>query len=81
MDNDLTWVDSVIQIATTGGFSALVWYMMVKYIPAIEERHREDRRQWRDSLEQLHAETITRMEAITDDIKAVMNRVEHFNDK
>ena len=42
---DLNWVGPVIQLVTAGGFGALVWYLIVKHIPAIDERHREERRE------------------------------------
>lgn len=44
---DLTpWIESLVQLATAGGFGALVWYLVVKHIPAIEERHQGERSEW-----------------------------------
>lgn len=41
--NNFEWVSPVVQLTTAGGFTTLVWYLMVKYIPSIEERHRTER--------------------------------------
>ncbi len=41
-----TWINGFIQIVTTGGFGALLWYMLVKHIPNIEQRHRDERKEW-----------------------------------
>lgn len=41
------WVAAVIQVATAGGFGALVWYLIVKHIPAIQAAHKEERDEWR----------------------------------
>lgn len=41
----VNWVGPIIQLVTAGGFGALVWYLVVKHIPAIEERHRLERAQ------------------------------------
>lgn len=37
---------ALIQLATNGGFAALVWYLVVKHIPNIEERHEKERDRW-----------------------------------
>lgn len=44
--NELSWAQPIVQLVTAGGFGALVWYMIVKHIPAIEERHRSEREEW-----------------------------------
>lgn len=41
--NAFDWVTPVIQLATSGGFGALVWYLITKHLPKIEERHRTER--------------------------------------
>jgi len=43
MEEKLEWVGYLTQLATAGGFGALVWYLVMKHIPAIEARHREER--------------------------------------
>ncbi|MCW4040565.1 MAG: hypothetical protein NWE83_07415 [Candidatus Bathyarchaeota archaeon] len=47
---DLTWVELIVQLATAGGFGALVWYLVVKHIPHIEERHQNERSEWLDYI-------------------------------
>ncbi len=37
------WGQAIVQLVTAGGFGALVWYLMVKYVPSIEERHLVER--------------------------------------
>lgn len=44
------WVPSIIQLITAGGFGAFAWYLVIKHIPSIEERHREERKEWRDFI-------------------------------
>lgn len=39
----MDWVQPVIQLVTAGGFGALVWYFVVKLIPSVEARHKEER--------------------------------------
>ena len=45
--NAVEWVDVIVKLVTMGGFGALVWYLVVRHIPAIEERHRSERHEWR----------------------------------
>ena len=40
---DFQWI---IQAATSGGFAALVWYLVVKHIPSITESHKKERDEW-----------------------------------
>ena len=44
------WVDTLVKLVTAGGFGALVWYLVVKHIPAIEDRHRTERTEWREYI-------------------------------
>ena len=37
------WVNTIVQLTTAGGFGALVWYLVVRHIPAIELRHKDER--------------------------------------
>jgi hypothetical protein len=41
-----SWIEPLVQLATAGGFGALVWYLVVKHIPSIEERHQSERGEW-----------------------------------
>ena len=43
---DYGWAQPLIQLATGGGFAALVWYLVVKHIPGIETRHQSERAEW-----------------------------------
>lgn len=42
------WVTPLIQLVTAGGFGAFAWYLVIKHIPTIEHRHREERNEWRE---------------------------------
>jgi hypothetical protein len=44
------WVASIIQLATAGGFGAFSWYLVIKHIPIIEERHKSERDEWKEYL-------------------------------
>lgn len=39
----MDWVAPFVQLVTAGGFGSLVWYFIVKHIPAIEARHAAER--------------------------------------
>jgi len=52
----LDWVNPVIQLATAGGFGALVWYLVLKHIPNIESRHYGERTEWREYIEKRDSE-------------------------
>lgn len=45
------WVQSIIQLVTAGGFGALVWYLIVKHIPAIDLRHQKERKEMLEYIE------------------------------
>ena len=42
----MEWVPPVIQLVTAGGFGGLVWYLVVKHIPAIHQLHAVERKEW-----------------------------------
>lgn len=42
----LDWAGPLIDLATATGFAGLVWYLVVKHIPAIELRHQTERSEW-----------------------------------
>lgn len=46
MAGQLDWAGSLIDLATATGFAGLVWYLVVKHIPAIEQRHQSERSEW-----------------------------------
>ena len=50
-DITLGWADAIIKLTTAAGFGGLVWYLVVKHIPEIEERHRREREQYREYLD------------------------------
>ena len=41
--NDVEWIKTVSTLAQTLGFGGLVWYLVVRHIPAIELRNKEER--------------------------------------
>ena len=49
---EMGWVQPIVQLATAGGFGALVWYLVVRHIPNIEQRHRDERKEWLDYIKQ-----------------------------
>lgn len=54
--SQLPWVGPIIQLATAGGFGALVWYLVVKHIPTIEDRHKDERIEWHAAQDKRDAE-------------------------
>ena len=67
---EVEWVNPVIQLVTAGGFGALVWYLVLKHIPAIERRHHGERTEWREYIEKRDSEF---QELIRDHSAAVQN--------
>lgn len=43
---DAGWAAPLIQLATATGYGGLVWYLVVKHIPLIEQRHQSERVEW-----------------------------------
>lgn len=79
------WVQPVIQLVTAGGFGALVWYMVVKHIPSIETRHKEERLEWlqyiekRDAkLESLTQSFVTLIGSVNQSMNSLEHRVEQM---
>lgn len=54
-NTQIEWVTPIINLVTSGGFGALAWYLIVKHYPAMEARHREERKEWKESLEKIIA--------------------------
>lgn len=54
--SQIDWVNSIITLATTGGFGALLWYFVVKHIPQMESRHQAERKEWLAYLEKRDSE-------------------------
>ena len=54
--SQLSWVEPIIQLVTAGGFGALAWYLVVKHIPKMEQRHREERKELVEALEKKDAQ-------------------------
>ena len=83
---DLQW----IEFATTGGFLVLSWYLLVRHIPLIEERHRTERdqhqaerREWLeyiqrrdDNFERLTREHIESLAQIRNDINQLRTSIQ-----
>ena len=51
MDNNFDWITPVTTLVSNGGFGALVWYLIVRHLPKIEETHRKER----EDLDESHA--------------------------
>ena len=62
------WVQALVQLATAGGFAALLWYMVIKHIPAIEDRHRSERQEW---LVYIRARDSEYDQLVRDSLKAI----------
>jgi len=42
----MDFTKELIDIATAGGFTALVWYLVVRHIPSITAAHQKEREEW-----------------------------------
>ncbi len=72
-DDPLALADTIMKLVTAGGFGGLVWYLVIRHIPSIEQRHRDERAAFmqyidkRDKkLEQIANEFSTRIDDITE---------------
>jgi len=81
------WASPISQLATAGGFSALVWYLVVKHIPAIEARHQKERAEWLeyirhrdDSFEHLTTEHLKETSLVSQQLTGVKDRLGDIED-
>ena len=85
---ETAWVNSIVQLATAGGFGSLVWYFLVKYIPGIEDRHRLERlavmmqlKDQHDRMETLMKEYHASLERHIKALADVCHMLESINDR
>ena len=41
---DMSWIPTITQLATGGGFAVLVWFLIMKQIPAMNAEHASERK-------------------------------------
>jgi hypothetical protein len=51
LGGEITSVNAVVTLVTSGGFGALVWYLIAKALPAMEDRHATERKEILDAHE------------------------------
>lgn len=73
----MEYIQPVIQLVTAGGFGALVWYLVVKHIPAIEDRHKNERNEWLTYIS--HRDD--KFEKITTEFTEAVHESRQSNDK
>ena len=69
--NPYDWVDTIVKLVTAGGFGALVWYLVVKHIPAIEKRHQQERDEWKEFLSKRDDAMTTVIDRLTASIQLI----------
>ena len=85
--DEISWVEIVTKFANTGVAISAFWFLLVKYIPANETRHRDDRIVWLTEMKDTHAEcegkiidlherTVVSMREMTDKVSSAIDRVE-----
>ena len=67
--NALELADVIVKLVTMGGFGALVWFLIVRHIPAIEDRHRNERHEWRTFIRGRDEALTKVIDDFTDEIK------------
>ena len=84
----IEWVDVVVKLVTAGGFGALVWYLVVKHIPLIEERHRVERNEWKDfianrdeSLKLVISNFVSEVKESREEMMRLKNEIQTLNNK
>lgn len=76
---ELTWIDPIVRLVTAGGFGALVWYLVVKQIPAIEKRHSDERSNQSDRFEKLASDYHSALLAASKAHAEVAGAIREFN--
>ncbi len=81
----MEWVQPVIQLVTSGGFGALVWYILMYHIPGIEQRHREERDRWMEYIDKRDEENkevfdryLQSIDMIKDELKALERKIDEL---
>jgi len=81
-----SWIESLVQLATAGGFGALVWYLVVKHIPAIEERHQGERSEWLhyiknrdDDFDEMYRKNLEQNMEIQNQLEKLQIRIENVS--
>jgi hypothetical protein len=80
-DTSMDWVGPVINLVTTGGFGALLWYLVAKRMPEQEKTRREER-EAADAAHRLEREDQERYhrEDRAEHLSAFRDITEKFND-
>lgn len=52
-ESTLPWASSVIQLSTAAGFAGLTWFLLIKRLPSLEERHLCERKEWLAKIEEM----------------------------
>lgn len=50
MNQQHEWVQPIVQLATSGGFAALAWYLLIKGLPAVVASFREESKEARTAF-------------------------------
>ena len=62
--------DAIIALSTQGGMAAFGWWILVKHLPRIEDRHREERQDFIRYMEKRDERT----ERITSEFRAIAEK-------
>lgn len=71
----------IIALATNGGFAALLWYFVVKHIPAITSTHLSERKEWLDYIKSRDAQHENRESKYGSLVERCIAAIEHINGK
>ncbi len=75
----MDWTESIIQLATASGFGGLVWYLLVKHMPKLQDLHREERKEWTDCMSREAAQFRDYIEKRDADAKVLFDRYHLMN--
>ena len=73
----MDWSKEVIDLATAAGFAGLVWYLVVRHIPAITQLHQAERKEWLDYIRMRDA----KYESLVEKCLAAIEIANHRPDK
>ena len=68
---EIPWAGPASALGTASILCYLVFYFLTKYIPDIEERHREERNELHRDLKEIHSEHMEHLDAMASSLRSI----------
>lgn len=74
-----SWIDALAKLGVAGALCVLLWFLLVRYVPAIEKRHETERAEWRrerDGWREYLKKRDEQFERLFRDVESLMRSLE-----